>query len=170
MPLWQPRSLSENKSLAKADYPRGVFSQAFARLEDTALDPISNWHCDCIGCSMKRVLTLAMPNKAFRHGKSQQGGVLCGGGRRMGADVIRALFLPACRTEKRAAWEPAVDLYRLPHGWLIKLDLAGVSSDDVEIHLAGRCVVVRGVRRDCSHFAGLECYCMEIAYSQFERV
>ena len=58
----------------------------------------------------------------------------------------------------------------MPGGWLIKLDLAGVSPADVRIDLESRRVVVRGARRDQCLAAGLDCYRMEIAYSRFERV
>ena len=68
-----------------------------------------------------------------------------------------------------SAWQPAADLYRTPDGWLIKLDLAGVRPQDLDITLSGKCLRVSGTRRDrdadrsCSH------YRMEITYSRFDR-
>jgi HSP20 family protein len=88
----------------------------------------------------------------------------------MRPDLIRmmhALFLPAGAAE--ATWQPPADVYRTPRGWLVKLDLAGVRPEDVEVSAAGCHLTVRGARRDwcveeaCSH------YQMEISYSRFER-
>jgi HSP20 family protein len=69
----------------------------------------------------------------------------------------------------RPRWQPAVDVYRTADGWLLKYELAGVRPEDIEVHLSGRTVVVRGSRYD---WCAAECrhsYSMEIAYNQFER-
>jgi HSP20 family molecular chaperone IbpA len=41
-------------------------------------------------------------------------------------------------------WNPAADVYRTRDGWLVKLDLAGVKSDDIEITLDGALLRVSG--------------------------
>jgi HSP20 family protein len=68
-----------------------------------------------------------------------------------------------------AVWHPAADVYRTPHGWLLKFDLAGVSPDDVSVAVQGRRVTVHGIRRDAHLGAGCSYYRMEISYSEFER-
>ena len=78
-----------------------------------------------------------------------------------------SLLAPA--PQRRCDWEPPADVYSGPRRWLVKLDLAGVRPEDVEIVVSGRRLVVRGVRRDFSVHEGRRAYSMEIAYSRFER-
>jgi HSP20 family protein len=89
----------------------------------------------------------------------------------MSQDLIRlmnALFLPAVGTCRQGSWCPAVDIYRMRGGWLVKFELAGVKADDIELTALGNRLTLRGTRRDtvtgaCSY------YSMEIEYSNFER-
>jgi HSP20 family protein len=66
-------------------------------------------------------------------------------------------------------WSPPADIYRIAHGWLVKVDLAGVRSDEIDLHVAGRCLTIRGARRDWSISECQHSYSMEISYSRFER-
>ncbi len=68
-----------------------------------------------------------------------------------------------------ACWRPAADVYRDDDGWLVKFDLAGVASQDIELSVRGHCLTVAGVRRDLNIREGRQAYLMEIAYSRFER-
>jgi HSP20 family protein len=81
--------------------------------------------------------------------------------------MIRAL-LPAA-AEMGEAWQPAADVYRTPNGWLVKLDLAGVRPEDVQLSYRGPHLTVQGMRRDFTANATCCCYQMEISYSQFAR-
>ena len=89
----------------------------------------------------------------------------------MARDAFRflPLFLPVAETARQPDWQPPLDVYRAPTGWLLKFDLAGVRPQDVELSLAGNLLTVRGVRRDCLHEQGYSHYRMEISYSRFER-
>lgn len=92
----------------------------------------------------------------------------------MSSDMARMLeFLlnPATKSLQRATWSPAVDIYRLKDGWLLKFDLAGVRPEDIELHASGRNLTVRGRRRDwvVEERIGCSLYSMEINYSHFER-
>ncbi|HEY8503607.1 MAG TPA: Hsp20/alpha crystallin family protein [Gemmataceae bacterium] len=89
----------------------------------------------------------------------------------MAHDAIRfvSLFLPASESSREEVWGPPADVYLTPGGWLVKLDLAGVRPEDVEVGLDGSTLVVRGERRDRCREEGCRCYRMEIAYSRFER-
>ena len=67
-------------------------------------------------------------------------------------------------------WNPAADVYRTREGWLVKLDLAGVKSDDIEITLDGALLRVSGLRRDSFCGEGVSHYQLEITYSRFEKI
>ncbi|MBC7924188.1 MAG: Hsp20/alpha crystallin family protein [Bryobacteraceae bacterium] len=67
-------------------------------------------------------------------------------------------------------WQPALDIYKVSDGWILKFDLAGVRLDDVHAHVAGNRVTVAGVRRDwLLDEVGCHHYSMEISYSRFQR-
>ncbi len=66
-------------------------------------------------------------------------------------------------------WNPAADVYRSPDGWLVKVDLAGVCADDLQIELSGSNIRIRGCRRDTIVKDGFTYQQMEITYSQFEK-
>jgi HSP20 family protein len=90
----------------------------------------------------------------------------------MRPDKIRqtfSLFFPAAEAAHDTAWHPPADVYRTRTGWLVKLDLAGVRPEDVEVHVSGDRLTVRGTRRDWCLQEGYCHYQMEISYSQFER-
>ena len=91
----------------------------------------------------------------------------------MPRDLIRlmqALFLPAARGLQESCWCPSADVYRTPRGWMVKLDLAGVRPDEVELSVSGHQLIVGGTRRDWAVQEQCRCYQMEIAYNRFERV
>ena len=67
-------------------------------------------------------------------------------------------------------WYPAADVYQTPEGWLVKVELAGVSAEDLEIEIQGNVLSIVGTRRDRSCAAGVSYHQMEITYSRFEKV
>lgn len=71
---------------------------------------------------------------------------------------------------EEAPWAPRADLYRTRTGWLIKLDLAGVQAQEIELTVDGSRLIVSGSRRDEVVREGWQLYRMEISYSRFERV
>ncbi|MCA1590032.1 MAG: Hsp20/alpha crystallin family protein [Acidobacteria bacterium] len=66
-------------------------------------------------------------------------------------------------------WYPAADVYRTPDGWLVKVELAGVAVEDVEIEIHGNVLSIVGCRKDKSYAVGMTFQQMEITYSQFEK-
>lgn len=80
-----------------------------------------------------------------------------------------SLFGPFGGKVGEAIWQPATDVYRTPEGWLVKLDLAGVRPEDIQVSVRGSCLIVQGTRRDWTREEGCCHYRMEIAYSHFER-
>jgi HSP20 family protein len=66
-------------------------------------------------------------------------------------------------------WSPQADIYRTPTGWVVVLDLAGVSPDEVMVEAVRSELRVAGVRRDRFVRKGFLQHSMEISYSRFER-
>lgn len=66
-------------------------------------------------------------------------------------------------------WYPAADVFLTPEGWLVKVELAGVSAEDIEIDIQGNVLYLAGCRRDRSCSAGVSYQQMEITYSRFEK-
>lgn len=69
----------------------------------------------------------------------------------------------------RRLWCPAADVYRVRDGWIVKVDLAGVSPDDLEIKIDGATLCVTGCRRDTFYGEGVTYQQLEITYSRFEK-
>lgn len=66
-------------------------------------------------------------------------------------------------------WYPAADVYQTPEGWVVKVELAGVSAEDIEIDIQGNVLYISGCRKDRSCAAGVSYQQMEITYSNFEK-
>jgi HSP20 family protein len=66
-------------------------------------------------------------------------------------------------------WNPAADVYRTDNDWIVKVDLAGVSADELEVDLMGSILRIRGCRRDTFYRQGFVYHQMEITYSRFEK-
>lgn len=66
-------------------------------------------------------------------------------------------------------WNPAADIYKCEDGWIVKVDLAGIHAEDIEIELAGSRLKIRGGRRDTLYREGFTYQQMEIIYSRFEK-
>jgi len=73
------------------------------------------------------------------------------------------------RHPSRRLWNPSADVYRSPDGWVVKLDLAGVQADDLEIELRDKLLTIRGCRRDTHCCDDYVYHQMEITYSRFEK-
>lgn len=66
-------------------------------------------------------------------------------------------------------WCPAADIYKLKGGWVVKVDLAGVTPDDIEIRIQGTTLQISGIRRDTFYGEGVAYHQLEITYSRFEK-
>src|SRR5213593_1124999 len=66
-------------------------------------------------------------------------------------------------------WNPAADVYRTHDGWIVKVDLAGIQTADVEVAIDGPLLRVSGLRRDSVCGEGVSHYQLEITYSRFEK-
>lgn len=83
----------------------------------------------------------------------------------------RASDFPAQFAPGRAPgpWQPPADVYRIDDGWIVKLELAGVRPDEIEIRLTDTHMQVRGSRRDLVIREAPHAHSMEISYNRFER-
>ena len=66
-------------------------------------------------------------------------------------------------------WYPAADVYQTPEGWVVKVELAGVSAEEIEIEIQGNVLYIAGARKDRSCATGISYHQMEITYSRFEK-
>jgi len=66
-------------------------------------------------------------------------------------------------------WLPAADVYQTAEGWLVKVELAGVSPEDVRISIDGNVLYIAGSRKDKSCGGDMSYQQMEITYSSFEK-
>jgi HSP20 family protein len=66
-------------------------------------------------------------------------------------------------------WRPDADIYRTADGWIVKVDLAGVTADDLEITISDRTLSIAGCRRDTFFGKGVVYHQLEITYSRFEK-
>ena len=82
---------------------------------------------------------------------------------------IWSLLQSQTKTYRQGAWRPSADVYRDMKGWLVKFDLAGIRSEDIQLNVIGRHLTIEGIRRDWSIKTGQKSYSMEIDYNRFER-
>jgi len=66
-------------------------------------------------------------------------------------------------------WFPAADVYQTPDGWLVKVELAGVSPEDMHLSIHGNMLHISGSRKDRYCAGDYSYHQMEITYSSFEK-
>jgi HSP20 family protein len=66
-------------------------------------------------------------------------------------------------------WCPAADVYQTRDGWIVKVDLAGVAAEELEIVVEGSSLHIAGCRRDTFYGEGITYQQLEITYSRFEK-
>jgi HSP20 family protein len=67
-------------------------------------------------------------------------------------------------------WYPAADVYQTKTGWIVKVELAGISLDDIEIEVQDKTLYIAGTRRDTTCCDGVHHHQLEITYSRFEKI
>ncbi len=82
-------------------------------------------------------------------------------------DSLAYLGLPALASH--SAWAPNTDVYETPEGLVVKMEIAGIEKDDLEITLNDRLLLVRGHRKDPCRQKRCSFRQMEIDYGPFER-
>jgi HSP20 family protein len=71
---------------------------------------------------------------------------------------------------EQAHWQPNTDLYTTEEGLVVKVELAGMSREHLEITVEGNRLCIRGHRPDSCRAARCNFLIMEITYGPFERV
>jgi HSP20 family protein len=66
-------------------------------------------------------------------------------------------------------WYPAADVYRTRDGWVVKVELAGVTPDELEVEINGDTLRLAGSRRDETLTESVSYHQLEITYSRFEK-
>ena len=82
-------------------------------------------------------------------------------------DSLAYLGLPALASH--SAWTPNTDVYETPEGLVVKIEIAGIEKEDLEITLNDRLLLVRGHRKDPCRQKRCSFRQMEIDYGPFER-
>jgi len=82
--------------------------------------------------------------------------------------------LSPIRTDRRVIpsgplWNPDADVYRAQNGWIVKVDLAGICADELQVEVRDSLLTIRGCRRDTHYREGFVYQQMEITYSRFEK-
>lgn len=80
-------------------------------------------------------------------------------------------YLSLAANASHSAWTPNTDVYETPEHLVVKMELAGIAREDLEITLNDRLLLVRGYRRDPCRQRQHRCSFrqMEIDYGYFER-
>ena len=69
-----------------------------------------------------------------------------------------------------AEWVPNTDIYENEHSFIVRMEIAGVTRDDVHIHFVGHTLVVKSRRIDhCRATTRCRFHQMEVNYGVFER-
>lgn len=66
-------------------------------------------------------------------------------------------------------WYPAADVYRVRDGWVVKVEIAGVAPDELEVSIEGDTLTITGSRRDETFSESVTYHQLEITYSRFEK-
>lgn len=80
-------------------------------------------------------------------------------------------LLPAQRRQRPSdrLWSPAADVYETADGWIVKVDLAGVRLEEIEIEIKDQDLRIAGIRRDTMCSETIAYHQLEITYSRFEK-
>ncbi len=66
-------------------------------------------------------------------------------------------------------FSPSMDVYETETSVVVVMELAGVRKENLEVHLDGGTLLVRGERMETCRTAKLRLFRMEIMYGRFER-
>jgi HSP20 family protein len=84
--------------------------------------------------------------------------------------VAQSSFVSAHDGPVKAHWEPNTDVYVTDHGLVIKVELAGMRSENLEITVEGNRMCIRGERPDGCRAPKCSFLLMSINYGPFESV
>lgn len=68
-----------------------------------------------------------------------------------------------------SGWHPFTDIYESPTGFVVRMELAGIDPESLDVTQEGRCLIVRGTRPEPPWGDRVSCHQLEISYGSFER-
>lgn len=77
---------------------------------------------------------------------------------------------PVRAFSRRQAWHPFTDVYEEDERFIIRMELAGIDAESLDLAREGRCLIVRGHRPDPFRGKAVSCHQLEVSYGPFERV
>ena len=83
--------------------------------------------------------------------------------------VSRASTVAGREASANGHWVPSTDVYVTDGGLVIKIELAGMKSENLEISTEGNRLRISGSRPDCCRATKCSFLLMEINYGPFER-
>jgi HSP20 family protein len=86
--------------------------------------------------------------------------------------IFDRLFAPThpFRPVADGGWHPFTDIYESATQVLVRVELAGIDAQSLQVTKEGRCLVIRGDRPEPPWGDGVACHQLEISYGTFERV
>ena len=84
--------------------------------------------------------------------------------------VARGSTVSSRNGDATGRWVPNTDVYTTDTGLVIKVELPGMKSDNLEITVEGSRLRIAGTRPDCCRAANCSFLVMEINYGPFETV
>lgn len=84
--------------------------------------------------------------------------------------VAQSSFVTAHDSPVKAHWEPNTDVYVTDHGLVIKVELAGMRSENLDIIVEGNRIRIRGERPDGCRAPKCSFLLMSINYGPFESI
>jgi HSP20 family protein len=82
--------------------------------------------------------------------------------------VVHTLSGTPLVTVEQDIWSPPTDVYETEKEIIVKVDIAGVEENDMEVTVENGLLIVRGFRSDCSAFSKSAVHRMEIFCGAFE--
>jgi HSP20 family protein len=67
------------------------------------------------------------------------------------------------------AWAPSIEMYEREDGFILRAELPGVSSQDIDISMVGDALTIKGERRPPEEVKEEEYQCSEMCYGSFSR-
>ncbi len=79
--------------------------------------------------------------------------------------IVNPLFMPF-----KKVWEPNTDIFETSDAFVIKLEIAGMKSNNFNIIVHEEKLIIRGERKDSSNYVKDRYHQMEIPYGYFEKI
>jgi HSP20 family protein len=67
-------------------------------------------------------------------------------------------------------WSPPADVYETPDELVVKIEVAGIDVEDMDVAFRNDHLVIRGRRSDASRSSETRMHNVEVRYGEFERV